>query len=293
MPDEKPASLEVMSWKQFLESCPPGRLTMVTEAGTRKGTQYSWEFAALEVELYCPICDGLRFFTGAADREVVAPLSGGETFLRFVCRNCCRTSKVIAVHFQRDDTTATATSIGGRAFKLGESPPFGPHTSSRVITLIHPDLDLFLKGRRAESQGMGIGAFAYYRRVVENQKNRLLDEIKRASLRVGVDSAVITLLDEAMAETQFSKAVDLVKDAVPQALKIDNHNPLTLLHSALSEGLHGQTDEICLELATTIRIVLTDLAERLAQATRDHQELRKAVSRLLRKRTEGNTPSEG
>jgi hypothetical protein len=36
-------------------------------------------------------------------------------------------------------------------------------------------------GRRAENQGMGIGAFAYYRRVVENQKNRIIAEIKRVA----------------------------------------------------------------------------------------------------------------
>lgn len=169
---------------------------------------------------------------------------------------------------------------------MGEAPPFGPHTPSRVITLIKPDLELFLKGRRAESQGMGIGAFAYYRRVVENQKNRLLDEIKRVSQKAGADPAVIAQLDAARAETQFNKAVELVKGAVPEALKIDNHNPLTLLHKALSEGLHAHTDEICLELATDIRVILTDLAERLEKATRDDQALKQAVSRLHRKATE-------
>ena len=56
-------------------------------------------------------------------------------------------------------------------------PPFGPPTPARVITLIGPDKEYYLKGRRAENQGMGIGAFSYYRRVVENQKNRIIDEV--------------------------------------------------------------------------------------------------------------------
>jgi len=282
MSEEKPTNLdEVMSCKQFLESCPPGRLVIVTDIATRQGPRFLWSLAAPDLHLHCSTCDGVRVFSAEANLE------DGYRFLQYRCRNCRLYSKMIAVNINRDaETTAKPQTMGGRAYKLGEAPPFGPPTPSRVITLIKDDLDLFLKGRRAEFQGMGIGAFAYYRRVVENQKNRLLDEIKRASLRVGVDPTVITLLDEARAEKQFSKAVALVKDAVPQALKIGEHNPLTLLHQALSKGLHDQTDKTCLAMANTIRVVLSDLAERLEKATRDDEELRKAVSRLHRKASE-------
>ena len=87
-------------------------------------------------------------------------------------------------------------------------------------------------------------------------------------------------------ETQFSKAVNAVKHGIPQALLLNGHNPLTLLHSALSEGMHAQTDEQCMELATSIRVVLTDLVERLGNALKDHAELNAAVSRLMK----ANTP---
>jgi hypothetical protein len=56
---------------------------------------------------------------------------------------------------------------------------------------------------------------------------------------------------------------------------------LTLLHSAVSEGLHEHTDEECLDLATTIRIVLTDLAERIGLALKDQTELNAAVTKLM------------
>jgi hypothetical protein len=59
------------------------------------------------------------------------------------------------------------------------------------------------------------------------------------------------------------------------------HNPLTLLHTALSDGLHEQSDEHCLELATSIRVVLADLSERIEKVTKDERELKQAVSRLL------------
>jgi hypothetical protein len=72
---------------------------------------------------------------------------------------------------------------------------------------------------------------------------------------------------------------------MPQALLINGHNPLTILHSALSDGLHAQTDEHCLELAHDVRVVLAELADRLGQALKDEAELTQAVTRLMGKRS--------
>jgi hypothetical protein len=60
--------------------------------------------------------------------------------------------------------------------------------------------------------------------------------------------------------------MDSVKDALPQALFVNGHNPLTLLHSALSKGLRANNDKQCLEAAHDMRLVLTDLVERIDSA---------------------------
>jgi hypothetical protein len=52
----------------------------------------------------------------------------------------------------------------------------------------------------------------------------------------------------------------------------------------LSEGLHAQADEECLEIATSIRVVMADLAERMGQALKDEAGLNTAVSRLIHKK---------
>jgi hypothetical protein len=169
----------------------------------------------------------------------------------------------------------------GSAIKFGEDPAYGPPTPARLIKIIGEDRDIFLKGRRCENQGLGIGAFAYYRRVIENQKNRIIDQIIEVSRRVSATENAIALLEAAKEETQFSRAIESVKDVLPQSLLISGHNPLTLLHSALSEGLHAHSDEQCLGLAQSIRIVLAELSERIGQALKDETELKTAVSRLL------------
>ena len=171
-------------------------------------------------------------------------------------------------------------STQGLMQKLGEVPPFGPPIPARVISLVGPDRELFLKGRRAELRGLGIGAFAYYRRVLEQQKSRIIEEMRKVAARLEVPAAVLKLFDEAVAESQFSTAVDKIKDAIPESLRIKNRNPLLLLHDAVSEGLHRKTDEECLELATSIRVVLTELAERISNALKDDQELKQALDRI-------------
>jgi hypothetical protein len=165
--------------------------------------------------------------------------------------------------------------------KVGEYPAFGPSTPARLLRLLDEDRELYLKGRRSEIQGLGIGAFSYYRRVVEQQKNSLLGEIVRVGEKTGADPAVLQILRVAIAENQFYKAMEDVKNAMPPALLINGHNPITLLHRALSQGLHAQSGEECLLAASSIRLVLTELSERLGQVLKDHAELNAAVNRLM------------
>ena len=96
---------------------------------------------------------------------------------------------------------------------------------------------------------------------------------------------MITDLEAAQKETQFEKAVRAVKHGIPPALLIDGHNPLTLLHNALSDGLHGRSDEECLAIAQSIRVVLETLCKRIAIAVTDQSELTTAVSALLAKKS--------
>ena len=95
---------------------------------------------------------------------------------------------------------------------------------------------------------------------MEHQKARIIDEIIKVSEKLGATAGALKLLADAKSETQFSKSVTMVKNGLPQALLINGHNPLTLLHNALSAGLHEQTDEVCLELAQAVRVVLVDLS---------------------------------
>lgn len=281
------SSVEEVSWEDFLSNRPPGRVYSVKGMAKRSNVSRRSDVDFPDLTLYCESedCNGERIFEHQGGSTYLWDGVPAFDLIKYRCKNCEKTEKAISVVLY----VSPAESVS-EAAKLGEWPPFGPHVPSRLITLIGPDRDLFLKGRRVEAQALGIGAFAYYRRVVENQKGRLLDQIISAAERLNLPPADISKLRAATQEHQFTKALEIMKPAIPEAVKIKGHNPLQLLHQALSEGLHEKTDAECLELATSIRVVLTKLAEKLSEVLKDQAELDSAVSRLARS---GDQPRNG
>jgi hypothetical protein len=270
---------------EFLESHPPGSEATVREmAGKQKfvsGGRDYYEFLTTDVQLHCPSpkCGGTRSFRLLGDSGSKVWIDDwNNRYLTYGCRNCEESRRVFAIR------TRASGGGKGQVYKIGEFPPFGPPLPARVISLVGPDREMFLQGRRAENQGLGIGAFAYYRRVVENQWKRVVAEIIRVAVQVRAPEAMVENLKKAAEETQFRRAVDLIKEGVPESLKIHGQNPLTLLHAPLSEGIHDEPDEHCLVLATSIRVVLTELAERIGLALKDEEELTEAVTRLLNRK---------
>lgn len=271
--------MDTLEQKEFLERTPPGTKVLIAdfEASDRQGHQ---QVRMPGIELHCSQCNGQRFFAPSGSAAYVGcERNPVNTFLDYFCRNCRIALKTFALGAEYDGEAKKWC-----VFKYGEEPSFGPPTPARTITLIGPDRDQFLKGRRCENQGLGVGAFVYYRRVVENQKNRIFDEIIRVSQHVEADEQLIADLEVAKKEIQFTKGVDAIKHALPQSLLVNGHNPLLLLHSALSQGVHELDDAECLDAASSVRVVLIELADRLSQAMKDEAELNEAINRLTRKK---------
>ena len=260
------------AWKLFLETTPPNTPVEIPGLASENRYDDNWVVMAPEIQLHCEQDDGLRRFDPYHE-EVRAPSHNGYEFIRYTCRDCRSTQKTFALLLTRNDCDISA-------MKLGEYPPFSSPISSRIQKLLSKsDLDLYRKGSRAEAQGLGIGAATYFRRIVEEQWQRLVEEIRNAAERLGV--ADLRVYDAAIGEIQFSKAVDILRDKIPAKLLIlDGENPLTLLYKPLSRQLHGLTDEECLQQATDIRVVLTALLENIADTLKAQDELHEAATRL-------------
>jgi hypothetical protein len=277
MSEDKQEIPEV-DFKTFLEETPPNHLVMCTDFSSERAENgYFYVNKKEEPVLHCSHdkCKGKRlFYTPPHDSKYLSVDTTNMGFLEYTCRNC-RVTKKFFVYIHEFDINKNS-----QITKVGEVPKFGKRVPEKVNKLIKSERDLFFKGMANENQGMGIGAFGYYRRVLDSQKNRIFDKIIQAVEVLPVDKSIIDELKAAQAETQFTKAVDSIKSALPQGLLISGHNPLKLLYSAVSEGLHNHTDEECLQYAQSIRLVLFEFAERLDSVLKENRELGSAIKML-------------
>jgi hypothetical protein len=143
--------------------------------------------------------------------------------------------------------------------------------------------EYFKKGLICESQGYGIGAFAYYRRIVEEIIDGQLDEI--SNLLVGSELKVYREALEKTKQTIVTQEkIALVKDLLPPILRPNEMNPLGVLHSTLSEGLHEDTEETCLEKAASCREVLIFLVNQVQASKAASIGFTESMKKLLEKK---------
>ncbi|MGB7848657.1 MAG: hypothetical protein WBL63_23795 [Candidatus Acidiferrum sp.] len=281
VPAPAPARPAELSFSQFLVSKPSNVQAHVTGLFELQARGLGVSLAGPEIRLHCDGegCAGERRFACTSGAYLFAR-TAELRFLSYACKDCGKSPKTFALEIIRDKAPTS-----GWVTKLGEMPPFGTHTPRRICDLIGEDYrELFLQGRRAENAGLGIGAYAYYRRIVEDQKGKFIDEIRKVAERLGASDETIKDFQEAAKEKQFKNAVEKIKLAIPPSLLINGRNPLLLLHDALSEGIHEYTDAQCLELAATIRLILTDLSEKISMALKEKAQLKEAVEKLLYQR---------
>src|SRR5207244_4004855 len=212
-----------------------------------------------------------------------AILAQGIVFeeLNYECKNCkdgqrFRKRFCLAIIGEREQ---------GAVQKIGEYPAYNPITSRKVYDLIGENhRELFLKGRRAELRGLGIGAFAYYRRIVDDQKDMIIDRLEKVAKRLGASEETLKIFASAKVQDQFTSAIKEIKDALPSALFIAGHNPLTILYDVLSDGIHDLTDEECLTHARTVRTLLIALADRMSEISKDDAKVEQALGAFLNRK---------
>lgn len=272
------AKIQTIKFEDLLSKYPPGQMYAIRNLGLSRSPSSAPILNKPRLKLYCPddFCSGVRFFDAHQTQKTALTEKWSRLFLHYSCSNCRCRSKIFAIMARWN-----AVADEGEAVKVGEWPPFGPSISARVTSITGHSKALFLMGYRAEMQGLGIGAMVYYRKVIENQKNHIIDEIIRVGRRTHSSDPKIESLKAARGEKEFKKAVEIISDAIPQELLMNGYNPLALLEQALTKGSAVEEDHDALRLATAIRKILSELAERTANALEDPTDLDEAVNTIL------------
>ena len=140
--------------------------------------------------------------------------------------------------------------------------------------------------------GIRCWSFAYYRQIVEDHKNRIFDRVIAVARKIGSGNEdqiekLVAARDNFQFKASAREASQLIPSGlIPNGLLINGQNPFLLLHDALSDGLHSRDDDHCLRLATAVRLVLTEMAEKSAVLLRESTEVDAAVAVLVQVRAE-------
>lgn len=204
--------------------------------------------------------------------------------VRYVCSACDDYEYLFYINFVKTGQSKKDENNNvGYVWKVGQVPAWEINVDKNLSDALGEKIDLYKRGLTCESQGYGIGAFAYYRRVVEEVINDLLKLIEE--LLEGEDKKKY---HEAYLKTVSAKntenKIELVQDLLPITLRPEGFNPLAAIHSSLSEGLHSQTDDRCLELASTIREVLEYLINQVIKNKQDSTKFTDSMKKLLGKK---------
>jgi flagellar motility protein MotE (MotC chaperone) len=204
--------------------------------------------------------------------------------LDYVCSSCKTGLRIFLIHFS---TEKVGTQNRIVLEKVGQIPAWSIDMNKDLEDILDEHADYYKKGLISESQGYGIGAFAYFRRITEEIIDELLESI--ADLIPEVDrDAYSTALDETKKTRVAQEKIDLVKDLLPLSLRPDGINPLSALHSALSEGLHSENDEECLEYADAVKKSLIYLIDQVMRAKRSSKNFTESMRKILDKKANKN-----
>ena len=124
----------------------------------------------------------------------------------------------------------------------------------------------------------GIGALAYFRRVIENKVNALIDLIAEVARTANFELEQLSHIDEIKNDRRVDVRIEFASKILPMHLRPGGHNPLDKLYAAASAGLHGESDEDCLQIFEDAKFVFEYLFKNLTVTNEEAREYLKRLS---------------
>nr|MBC7613921.1 hypothetical protein [Pseudopedobacter sp.] len=231
------------------------------------------------INMSCQNCVGTQTFNmkNEYDEGSHSSILSADRKVRlfYECQSCKNFTRQFDVYISHDLSFI---------YKFGQYPEWEIKMDKNLEKILGKHAKSFRKGLVCESQGYGIGAFAYYRRITEQIIDELLDSI--ADLIDEENKGVYLITLEKTKHTRVTQEkIDLIKDLLPSILRPNGVNPLGVLHSELSEGLHADTDQSCLENANHIKNILTFLINQIIQSKESAKGFTESMKSILEKKS--------
>ena len=163
--------------------------------------------------------------------------------------------------------------------KIGQYPPFIITPEKYLQSFLNKeDKENYKKALLLLSQSYGIGAFSYLRRIVENEILRIIEDISK--LGTPASNKVQELLKAYKKNHQMTNLIEGIGEYLPGSLKSLGNNPIKVLYSQLSGGIHEYSESECLEKAELIDTLLKFVIKKINEESSDVLSARQAMEKL-------------
>lgn len=260
--------------KAFLEDAP-----LYTWAEFKKPMANRSSLWINAIDSYCKKCEMVRPFHDMRSRGggglgyTEKALSTGTSYFEFKCVTCRKERHEYLV-----EQIVTEETI--KIQKYGQLPRKHLEKDRTLQKFFSNDSDNYEKAVVCLSHGYGIGAFAYLRRIIENNTLKLIDMVLEDVNSSESDPKIVASLTELRKESPMSDKIKIANEALPEYLKPDGLNPLGRLYQVLSEGVHSLSDEECLRRANIVKECLKYLISEISSRKKNRDKFKSMVGSL-------------
>ena len=110
-----------------------------------------------------------------------------------------------------------------------------------------------------------------------------MTSLRTLQQRGGLPNDQVKKLASAKDNKAYDKKLKVASPLVPTSLRPGGVNPLAGLHSLLSLGLHGRTEDECLQIADDLRSIFEYVFERLRAQIDDQRAFKEKVTKIASK----------
>jgi len=255
--------------KKFLESAPLYRKVACRIVLISPGNY--GQILPGTISIHCDECDydtNWELQTPRSDTRLI----GYQDSASYLCANCKK--RAVLFFFWGKGTSTQEVTFE----KVGQYPPQEIKPPKALEKALGKHAPLYIKGMTCRHNSYGIGAHAYFRRLIEETTDDMLDLLANAMEETGVEKSVIQKVRDAKSEIQYERKIEIAAGVIPDHLRPGGRNPFALLHELLSRGVHTLSDEDCLDLVDGMQQALEFVFKEL----KIHMEERKIYAEGLR-----------
>ena len=291
--DNKAQALFQAQFREFIETkplysnfkitLPPGRIQFFLEVA----------------RLYCRICKTLQPFRRpevsqwyhfndknlrVSENQVLRHfdlLSNCVYPVELFCQECHQGFYDFFVHVSVSNSTIT---------KFGQMPMWTPHIDKELREALGKSTSFYLKAIQNLNMSYGIGACAYFRRMVEDYINPLLSMLHDSKKNAGASPEELVEIKKVIWSHAFSAKTAYAAEICPPSLIVAGMNPIKQIHDLLSVDIHAGTDQEATETALKLQGAIEFTVKSLR---RHHDEQQRFIEAMKSVRTTSEAEKKG